>query len=312
MKAKYYFFPILLYPLFTSCSSSDDEVTIVNDGGRKLRYLTITQVEGDKATRSLFDLTRASLTDNVNTLKASWTAGDYLAYCNLSYLDKSNYYPASSILGTLTAQLNAENSDFKGSIECYQGDRIALAFPINVSNISYNMYNATFSLDLSGQDGTLETLANNYHFVCGIADITSVTDNTASATIQMKSLLSLCKFTFKDASDAIIPIESLSICYREGSSINEPYEYPLTASIKLSQSDEFNDIVVEAKNGETTQLIIKPANNLAEVYVALLPTGSNGRTFRFTVNDTYYCEAEAILNAGEFYPTILNLNKLNN
>ena len=86
----------------------------------------------------------------------------------------------------------------------------------------------------------------------------------------------------------------------------------MTASIKLSQSDKFNDIVVEAKNGETTQLIIKPANNLAEVYVALLPTGSNGRTFRFTVNDTYYCDAEAILNAGEFYPTILNLNKLNN
>ncbi len=312
MKAKYYFFPILLYPLFASCSSSDDEVTIVNDGGRKLRYLTITQVEGDKATRSLFDLTRASLTDNVNTLTASWTAGDNLAYCNLSYLDKSNYFPTSSILGTLMAQSTAENSVFKGSITCDIGDHIALAFPINVSNISYNTYNATFSLDLSGQDGTLETLANNYHFVCGIADITSVTDNTATATIQMKSLLSLCKFTFLDASNAIIPIESLSICYREGSSINEPYKYPLTASIKLSQSDEFNDIVVEAKNGETTQLIIKPANNLAEVYVALLPTGSNGRTFRFTVNDTYYCVAEAILNAGEFYPTILNLNKLNN
>lgn len=312
MKANYYFLPILLFSLFASCSSSDDEETIVNDGGRKLRYLTITQVEADKATRSLFDLTRASLTDNVNTLKASWTAGDYLAYCNLSYLDKSNYYPASSILGTLTAQLTAENSVFKGSIECYQGDRIALAFPINVSNISYNMYNATFSLDLSGQDGTLETLANYYHFVCGIADITSVTDNTASATIQMKSLLSLCKFTFKDASDAIIPIESLSICYREGSSINEPYKYPLTASIKLSQSDEFNDIIVEAKNGETTQLIIKPARNLAEVYVALLPTGSNSRTFKFIVNDEYYCEANAKLFAGEFYPTILNLNKLNN
>ena len=308
MKANYYFLPILLFPLFASCSSSDDEETIVNEGGRKLRYLTITQVEADKATRSLFDLTRASLTDNGKTLTASWNAGDPLAYCNLSNL----LNPASSIVGTLTAQSTAEKSDFKGSIECNKGDRIALAFPINVSNISYNTNNATFSLDLSGQDGTLETLANNYHFVCGIADITSVTDNTASATIQMKSLLSLCKFTFKDASDAIIPIESLSICYREGSSINEPYKYPLTASIKLSQSDKFNDIVVEAKNGETTQLIIKPANNLAEVYVALLPTGSNGRTFRFTVNDTYYCDAEAILNAGEFYPTILNLNKLNN
>jgi hypothetical protein len=312
MKAIYYFFPILLYPLFASCSSSDDEVTIVNDGGRKLRYLTITQVEGDKATRSLFDLTRASLTDNVNTLTASWTAGDNLAYCNLSYLDKSNYFPTSSILGTLMAQSTAENSVFKGSITCDIGDHIALAFPINVSNISYNTYNATFSLDLSGQDGTLETLANNYHFVCGIADITSVTDNTATATIQMKSLLSLCKFTFLDASNAIIPIESLSICYREGSSINEPSKYPLTASIKLSQSDEFNDIIVEAKNGETTQLIIKPARNLAEVYVALLPTGSNSRTFKFIVNGEYYCEANAKLFAGEFYPTFLYLNKLNN
>ena len=215
MKANYYFLPILLFLFFASCSSSDDDETIVNEGGRKLRYLTITQVEADKATRSLFDLTRASLTDNGKTLTASWNAGDPLAYCNLSNL----LDPASSIVGTLTAQSTAEKSDFKGSIECNKGDRIALAFPINVSNISYNTNNATFSLDLSGQDGTLETLANNYHFVCGIADITSVTDNTASATIQMKSLLSLCKFTFKDASDAIIPIESLSICYREGSSI---------------------------------------------------------------------------------------------
>ena len=64
MNTKYSFPLILLLTILCGCSSSDDE-TLVNNGGRKLRQLTITQVEDSDVTRSLSDLTRASITENV-------------------------------------------------------------------------------------------------------------------------------------------------------------------------------------------------------------------------------------------------------
>ncbi len=312
----YYFFPAILFlTLFTSCSSDDE--TLVNDEGRKLRMLTITQVESDDATRSLVDLTRASLNQNESgkTLTASWTAGDHLAYCNLSNLAISYNLPISSILGTLMAQSTAENSDFKGRIECSQGDRIALAFPINVSNISYNTNNATFSLDLRGQDGTLETLANNYHFVCGIADITSVTDNTASATIQMKSLLTVCKFSFVDENDKPILVKKLSICYADkGYGDLGENTYPTSTSITLSSGDIFENVIAIGKlDPDEKILTIDNSNGLNEVYVALFPTGT--RDYKFSVmneNDTFVGKATANLIAGKFVLGNLKLTKQTN
>ena len=313
---KYYFFPIILFlTLFTSCSSDDE--TLVNDVVRKMRMLTITQVERDDATRSLVDLTRASLNkdEGGKTLTASWTAGDPLAYCNLNYLFNSNLLPASSILGTLTAQSTAENSDFKGSIECAQGDRIALAFPINVSNISYNTNNATFTLDLRGQNGTLETLANNYHFVCGIADITSVTDNTASATIQMKSLLTVCKFSFVDENDKPILVKKLSICYADkGYGDFGENTYPTSTSITLSSGDIFENVIAIGKLDPNEEILtIDNSNGLNEVYVALFPTGT--RDYKFSVmndNGTFVGKATANLIAGKFVLGNLKLTKQTN
>ena len=301
--------------LLTSCSSDDE--ALVNDEGRKMRMLTITQVERDDATRSLVDLTRASLNkdEGGKILAASWTAGDPLAYCNLIYLYNSNLLPASSILGTLTAQSTAENSDFKGSIECDKGDRIALAFPIKVSNISYNTNNATFSLDLRGQDGTLETLANNYHFVCGIADITSVTDNTASATIQMKSLLTVCKFSFVDENDKPILVKKLSICYADkGYGDFGENTYPTSTSITLSSEDKIEDVKVIGKLDPNEEILtIDNSNGLNEVYVALFPTGT--REYKFSVmndNGTFVGKATANLIAGKFVLGNLKLTKQTN
>lgn len=309
----YYFFPAILFlTLFTSCSS--DEETLVNDEGRKMRMLTITQVESDDATRSLVDLTRASLNQNESgkTLTASWTAGDHLAYCNLSNLATSYNLPASSILGTLMAQSTAENSDFKGRIECSQGDRIALAFPINLSNISYNTNNATFSLDLRGQNGTLETLANNYHFVCGIADITSVTDNTASATIQMKSLLTVCKFSFVDENDKPISVKDLYICYHDDYG---EFAYPTSVSITVTSMSTFDNLYAEGIIDETDKILsIKNDDGLDEVYVALVPKGTC--KYKFEVIDVdgtiYEGKATATLKAGKFVLGNLKLTKQTN
>ena len=113
MKNIYFIHVIFLSLILSGCTSSDDEA-LVNDGERKLRQLTITQVENDAATRSLFDLTRASLTENEadNTLSASWTEGDKLSLCILTDL---TFSPSRSV-GTLTALENAETSAFSTTI----------------------------------------------------------------------------------------------------------------------------------------------------------------------------------------------------
>lgn len=294
MKNIYFIHVIFLSLILSGCTSSDDEA-LVNDGERKLRQLTITQVENDAATRSLFDLTRASLTENEadNTLSASWTEGDKLSLCILTDL---TFSPSSSV-GTLTALENAETSAFSTQILCGNGDYIAVVYPYKNINTTPTTNDVTFSLDLSGQNGTLGTLANQYHFIYGLSRITSVTDNTASASIQMKSLLTICKFSFKDKeTGSLIPINSLSICFTGDSSFGKAGTYPNSTFIKVD-----NKLNVEFNGIPGSYPLTIQCDGQKEIYVALLPTlGDDPMSFRFAVNNEYYGEANAILNAGEF------------
>ena len=293
MKNIYFIHVIFLSFFITGCTSSDDE-TLVNEGERKLRQLTITQVENDATTRSLLDFTRASLTENEvdNTLSAFWTAGDKLSLCILTDLGSS---PIGSI-GTLTTLSAGKTSGFSTSIVCGIGDHIAVVYPDNNINTATTTNDVTFSLDLTKQDGKLNTLANKYHFVYGLSKITSVTENTASASIQMKSLLTICKFSFKDnETGLLIPINTLSICSTGYSSFGEAGTYPESAFIKVD-----NDNVVFNGNSGSYPLTIQ-CDGQNEIYVALLPTpGTEQMSFGFTVNNEYYGEANAKLNAGEF------------
>jgi hypothetical protein len=299
MKNIYFIHVIFLSLILSGCTSSDDEA-LVNDGERKLRHLTITQVENDATTRSLFDLTRASLTENEadNTLSASWTARDELSLCILTDLGS----PISSI-GTLTTLSPGETSAFSTDIVCGNGDYIAVVYPNNNVNITPTSNDVTFILNLSGQDGTLGTLATNYHFIYGLSKITSVTDNTASATIKMNSLLTICKFSFVDESDNPIFIKDLFICYGTSFGDFPKNTYPTSASITLSANSQSNTVNANGILDQNDNILTIRSNGLNEIYVALLPTGE--RDFIFKVindNGTYEGRATAILNAGEFVP----------
>jgi len=306
MKNIYFIHVIFLSLIFSGCTSSDDEA-LVNDGERKLRHLTITQVENDATTRSLFDLTRASLTENEadNTLSASWTARDELSLCILTDLGS----PISSI-GTLTTLSPGETSAFSTDIVCGNGDYIAVVYPNNNVNITPTSNDVTFILNLSGQDGTLGTLATNYHFIYGLSKITSVTDNTASATIKMNSLLTICKFSFKDnETGLLIPINTLSICYTDDGSFGSAGTYPESAFIKVD-----NQLNVEFNGNPGSYPLTIKCDGQKEIYVALLPTsGTEQMSFGFSVNKEYYGEAKAKLNTGEFVPALnLKLTKQTN
>ncbi len=282
----------------TACSDNDDEVTVkpenevttTPDDGVKVRRITITETE-DAPARQM--LTRASLAEGDGILTASWTAGDGLTYCNLSRTNPMNYDVYS---GGLTAASTAATSQFTGDVYCLAGDYLAVVYPATTFET-----NDSYTISLTGQNGTLSKLATNYHYVFGKATVTEVTETTANATIgKMKSLLTVCKFSFKDKNTGdAIPIKSLSISYSTGDSNNG--KYPQSATVAIGVNTAQND--VHATGADITAPLTITASGQTEVYVALLPTAAQS-TFNFTVGDgngnTYSGTANATLVEGEY------------
>lgn len=280
----------------TACSV-DDNTTDTPDDGVRVRRITITQTD-DAAARQV--LTRATLVDG-DGITASWTAGDGLTYCNLS---RSNYvYDAEvgeqvpkAYTGPLTAASTAATSQFTGSVTCDRGDYLAVVYPAATF-----VTNESYTISLAGQDGTLGTLATNYHYVYGKAYVTTVTDNTADATMEkMKSLLTVCKFSFvnKDGG-AVIPIQTLAIAY--GGTGSDAGKYPQTATVAIGAYTAQTDVHATGMVGNTPLTVTCPSAQDA-VFVALLPT-SGQRTFNFTVansSGTYTGTAKATLAEGEY------------
>ena len=293
----------------TACSG-DDDATDMPDDGVKVRRMTITQTD-DAAARQM--LTRATLTED-NGLTASWTAGDGLTYCNLSRTNPMNY---EIYTGPLTAASTASTSQFTGNVTCNAGDYLAVVYPAATF-----VTNESYTISLAGQDGTLGTLATKYHYVYGKAYVTSVTDKTADATMEkMKSLLTVCKFSFVDkTTGTAIPIKTLAISY--GGSGSDARTYPQTATVTLNSNGILEQSAVHAAGtASTSSLLVDcsvafslPSEGLGEVFVALLPT-SGQRTFNFTVansSGTYTGTAKATLVEGEYVEaTGLKLTKNN-
>lgn len=311
-KRKLFQWAVLGYMMLTGMTacSSDDDTTDIPDDGVKVRRITITQTD-DAAARQM--LTRSTLVES-DGLTASWTAGDGLTYCNLSRTNPMNY---EIYTGPLTAASTASTSQFTGNVTCNAGDYLAVVYPAATF-----VTNESYTISLSGQDGTLGTLATKYHYVYGKAYVTSVTDNTADATMEkMKSLLTVCKFSFVDkTTGAAIPIKTLAISY--GGSGSDARTYPQTATVTLNSNGILEQSAVHAAGtASTSSLLVDcsvafslPSEGLGEVFVALLPT-SGQRTFNFTVansSGTYTGTAKATLVEGEYIvATGLKLTKNN-
>jgi hypothetical protein len=249
-------------------------------------------------------MTRASLAEGDGILTALWTAGDRLTCCNLSRVDLSN--SGAPYSGSLTAVSTATTSQFTGDVYCLAGDYLAVVYPATTFET-----NDSYTISLTGQNGTLSKLATNYHYVFGKATVTEVTETTANATIgKMKSLLTVCKFSFKDKNTGdAIPIKSLSISYSTGDSNNG--KYPQSATVAIGVNTAQND--VHATGADITAPLTISASGQTEVYVALLPTAAQS-TFNFTVSDgngnTYSGTANATLVEGEYVDaTWLKLTK---
>ena len=289
----------LIWVLAAGCSHSEDDAVVPVNKDVKTRLLTFTQVE-NRGSRAVLN------EDAENGLLAKWKRGDQLGCCNLSTLEEKIMNHEDISTGTLTAQdNNVRTSIFQGKMNCNQDHRLAVIYP--VKNFGFGLesgeYFANYTITLSGQDGTLEKLANSYHYMYGVATVNSVTSSMAEATGEMKSLLAVCKFSFTDGEGYPIRVKELEISYVYDGSGGNRQIYPQGATVKCSENgysitpDTSND---NAEVNNPLKIVLNSAANA--VYVALLPV--TNRTFRFNVTDangnTYTGLAQATLNAGEY------------
>ena len=294
----------LVFAGATACSGDDDTKSTKEtekdpvENEVKVRRLTITEADGGAA-EARQALTRASLTED-DGLTAKWTAGDQLTYCNLSRM-QYNGEEDVPVSGNLTATTTAATSQFTGNVTCLKGDYLAVVYP--AATFTASNYTFSYTLPLTGQDGTLATLATRYHYVFGKALVTAVTDATADATMpKMKSLLTVCKFSFvnKDGG-AVIPIKSLSISY--GGTGGDAGKYPQTATVSIGVNTAQDGVHATGAAGSSEALTVICPSVQDAVYVALLPT-AEARTFSFSVSDgsgsTYIGTAKAKLTEGEY------------
>ena len=285
--------------VLTACSSDDDQTP--DKDTPKVRQLTIANVP----------ITRATLTEETvegkQVLSAAWKAGDQATWFNISTFTDSNID-----YGKVTALSDGVTSAFSGEITGYpaEGHNLALIYPAT-DIIPTGDDRGMFSIVLSGQKGTLTDIQKNYHYVYGVATIESVTESKVNATIStMKSLLSVCKFTFKDGSGNPIFVKSLSI----GFGVDATTGYPQTAT--ATPSATLNDVVATPIDPDYwTGLLTITLDEATSggVYVALLPVAASS-SFYFSVTtdskETYTGTATATLSAGRYYPVTLKLNKI--
>lgn len=293
----------LMIVVGTACTTSDEpggEEQIV-----KKRFLTINTDQGAASPRRIL---KATINDEGTTLSSSWTAGDGLSYCNLSRQELVNPDPETYAVytGPLTAIETKPISSLTGDVECTKDDYLAVVYPAN-NTFAFEYISAgtkyKYHFPLSGQDGTLEGLAANFHQVYGRAHVTEVTDKTADATMEkMQSLLTVCKFRFKDAATStVIPVKTLTISYNTSSSENGSYPQKGEVTVLVTTT---NIEATTAKYDVTGPLVIECPAEQEEVYVALMPEIAS-RTYNFTVTsggNTYTGTASAHLQKGTFVP----------
>ena len=276
-----------------ACSSDDDSPLpgIEEDAdGRALRQLTISDAS----------LTRATIDDATHA--AIWNAGDVATYVNLSLL------PGELNYRNLTAASPGQTTLLQGEVYCGLGDKLALIYP-SVTPATDGYY----TVNLTGQKGTLAYVAERYHYVFGVAEVTKVDKENKTATGEassMKSLLALCKFKFSDGTNPIAVKELKIKCGKTGG-----VDYPLSGTVTLSTTSSTNNVKVlpsDLDKGTLTITLDEPTTE--GVYVALFPVDIS-LDFHFTVKDgsgnIYTGTAKAKLSAGKYYESTLILTKNN-
>ena len=309
--------------LGTACSTNNNPDQPKQQAELKPRTLIVTEVESQKS-KVERRLPQATITENGNVLDALWNADDEVFYRNLSrnkYIDPKE--GPVDLFGTLNADKDGSVASFSGDrVWCTEDDQLALIYPaLDVENhpelftFHDSPLSAEYTISVAGQDGTLATLAKDFHHIYGIASVVSVTETTANAELaEMKSLMTVCKFSFEDKNHPGTPLPISTLEIKIGGEAYYVNTYPQQGTVSIAQNVSAWDVSVEpdwkttAAGGKPLTITTPTGTSPTEVYVALFP--DMGATYSFTVTSTtgaatdgtYTGTATATLNAGEFVP----------
>lgn len=308
--------------LGTACSTNNTPDQPKQQAELKPRTLVVTQQAVSHLPSAVRRLPQATITENGDVLDALWDAGDEISFRNLSH---ETYTPSGTtdevpLDGVLLADREARIASFASNdkVWCDVDDQILLVYPKATApafSVEGSPLRATYTISLTGQDGTLATIANRYHHSYGVATITEVTPTVANAVVaEMQNLLTVCKFSFVDKAHlgTLLPITSLSISYGDGTYANT---YPEQVTVTVTQGTPCT-VTPDKKStlAGGNPLAISPSGDLTEVYVVLLPD-ADATKYSFHLEsgtDTYTGTATAQLNAGEYVvATGLQLTKVN-
>ena len=307
--------------LGTACSTTNNPDQPKQQAELKPRTLVVeTSPQPSPQERGIQRLPQATITENGDVLDALWNAGDEVFYRNLSY--SNDFYEGDEgkpLFGTLSADKDGSVASFSGDrVWCTKDDQLALIYPaLNPANFTSHddPLTAEYTISVAGQNGTLAKLAKDFHHMYGIASVVSVTGTTANAELaEMKSLLTVCKFSFEDENvpGTPLPITSLKISICGGSAFDGTY--PQQGTVSIAQNVSAWDVSVEpekkttAAGGKPLTITTPTGTPPTEGYVALFP--DMGATYSFTVTSTtgaatdgtYTGTATAVLKEGEFVP----------
>ncbi len=306
--------------LGTACSTNNTPDQPKQQAELKPRTLIVTQSAVSHLPSAVRRLPQATITENGDVLDAIWSRGDEISFRNLSH---ATYTPSGTtdevpLDGVLLADREERIASFTSNdkVWCDVNNQILLVYPKATApaiSVEGSPLKATYSISLTGQDGTLATIANTYHHSYGIATITEVTPTVANAVVaEMRNLLTVCKFSFVDESNQPLTITSLSISYGDGTYANT---YPGTATVTVTQGTPCTVAVTPTNQSKAEggyALAISPDGNPTEVYVALLPEATaTTYSFRLESGENIYTgTATARLVAGEYVvATNLKLTK---
>lgn len=269
---------------FTACSSDDNivEEQPANPASQQTYTMTIEASKGGGSDAT----TRALSIDGSGALNATWeTSNEVKAY---------NHTKSSAFTGSLKPQSNGASATLTGS----------LMGSVAVDDIIYLRW-PSVDANYTGQDGTLETIAQRYDYTTGIAKVTSVDDTTIGAEdypnrgpVQFTNSQAIVKFTLIDKAT--------------GSPINATQ---LTIDVKDSQGSSLIQSLTYPNAYTLGPITINRTSSADNVVYAALPFSSQANNFTFaltatdgTHNYTYGKAGMKMLN-GRYYEVTVKMTR---
>lgn len=196
MKTFRYLTIAVLGLVMATCSSDiASEQPVVSHQGKGISFSATISMKGS-ATRSV-------MTESTSTISAAWKTGDELALVyevsGQKQVTKATMTVSDDKSATITATI-AEGVT--------TGTTVKLLYPYSrvCDDPAEAATYGTISEDaLAGQDGTLETIANDYDLCQGDGEFTLMSDGTASlkADVTMASQIAIWKLSLSDGTNAI-------------------------------------------------------------------------------------------------------------